>query len=94
MPSKTPAEPDKHVNSTEGNLMTNTMSPETDRFAPAPPTPREGIRPFGLSVARWDPLARFDRDQVSIDSETQIGMVGDRPLREDVITLDYPVDDK
>lgn len=53
--------------------------------------------------------ARFDRDKVSVDPETQIGMFGDQPLREvitagttcqvnsdgqTVITLDYPVDDR
>lgn len=100
----------------KGPPMSSTMYPETypetDRFPLDPATthtPGARIRPFGLSVARWDPLARFDGDQVSVDPNTQIGMVGDQPLHEvitagttcqvnsdgkDVITLDYPVDDK
>jgi hypothetical protein len=94
-------------------LTISTMCPEAERFPLAPPigvSGGVGVRPFGLSVARWDAYARFDRDKVRVDPDTQIGMVGHLPLREvmgeltticqmesdgqTVISLDYPLDDE
>jgi hypothetical protein len=67
------------------------------------------VRPFGLSVTRWDRAAKFERERIHLDPDTQLGMVGERPLHtvitagtttcqinsdgQTVITLDYPVDD-
>lgn len=61
-----------------------TMCPAAERFPLSPPTSPAAdtaVAPFGLSLARWDPNARVDRDQVHLDPDTQVGMVGDRPLR-------------
>lgn len=92
--------------------MTVTMDLDTERFplgevldASAKPM----VRPFGLSVARWDVNARFEREQIHLDPDTQIGMFGELPIHTIItaattcqqesdgqtpISLDYPVDDK
>lgn len=92
--------------------MTTTMDLDTERFplgevldTGAEPS----VRPFGLSVARWDANVKFERELIHLDPDTQIGMFGDRPLHtitsggttcqiesdgRDAIALDYPVDDK
>ncbi|MFC0626394.1 hypothetical protein [Kribbella deserti] len=66
------------------------------------------VRPFGLSVARWEPGSKHERELVNLDPDSQIGYVGDRPLRELIsagtrsqfesdgqtpISLDYGEDD-
>jgi hypothetical protein len=92
--------------------MTMTMDLDTERI----PVGRvlaaatsEAVKPFGISVARWQPNFRHDRDAVTLDPDTQIGYVGDRALKElvtaatscsiesdgkDVLTVDWVTDDK
>jgi len=88
------------------------MDLETERVPlgePVAPGTANVVRPFGLSVTRWDRTAKFERERIHLDPDTQIGMVGGRPLHtvitagsttcqinsdgQTVITLDYPVDD-
>ena len=93
-------------------LMTMTIDLETERT----PIGRvlgsgtsEAVKPFGITVARWQPNFQHDRDAVTLDPDSQIGYVGDRPVKEIVsgdttsqyesdgktaISLDYGVDDR
>jgi hypothetical protein len=67
------------------------------------------VKPFGITFARWQPNFRHDRDAVTLDPDSQIGYVGDQPVKEIVsgdttsqyesdgqtsISLDYGVDDR
>ncbi|MFK4085193.1 hypothetical protein ACI2LF_13860 [Kribbella sp. NPDC020789] len=88
------------------------MDLETERF-PVGRVRRAGagavVRPFGVSVVRLQAGFRDERAAVVLDPDSQIGYLGDRPLRDlvmsgttcsvesdgkDVISLDWMTDDK
>ncbi|MFC9688885.1 hypothetical protein ACFTSF_10115 [Kribbella sp. NPDC056951] len=92
--------------------MTTTIDLDTERF----PMGRvlrsesgEATSPFGVSVARWQPDFKHEREAMTLDPDSQIGYFRDRPLRDlvmsgttcsvesdgkDVISLDWMTDDK
>lgn len=92
--------------------MTVTMDLDTERFPLGDVldvSAQPAVRPFGLSVARWDVNAKFERELIHLDPDTQIGMFGELPIHTIItaattcqqesdgqtpISLDYPVDDK
>lgn len=92
--------------------MTTVMDLDTERTPLSEPIGSavgDAVRPFGLSVTRWEVGAKHERDKVTLDPDSQIGYIGDRPLRElttagshsswnsdgqTVITLDWGTDDK
>ncbi|WP_405056928.1 hypothetical protein OG474_29845 [Kribbella sp. NBC_01505] len=69
----------------------------------------EVSKAFGILAARWQPDFRNDRDAVTLDPDTQIGYVGERPVKnlitaattcssesdgKTAISLDWYTDDK
>lgn len=92
--------------------MTSTMDLDTERSPLSEPLGVANVAPvgpFGLSVTRWEPTAKYERELVGLDPDSQVGYVGDRPVRDlitaattcsyesdgkDAIALDWGVDDK
>jgi hypothetical protein len=92
--------------------MTAAMDLDTERFPLGEvlgACTESAVRPFGLSVARWDVNAKVERELIHLDPDTQLGMFGEQPIHTIItaattcqqesdgqtpISLDYPVDDK
>lgn len=92
--------------------MTVTMDLNTERSPLGEPLGKSdgsAVRPFGVSVARWEPNLKHEREEVVLDPDSQIGYVGDQPVRELItaattsqfesdgqtpISLDWGQDDK